>query len=233
MIVRNAVSAVAACLTLLISGSQALASPIDSGLTYRVLNHPDGDIAPPVYALRLDGLDGSSDHNFTFDTESNGAFLTIAYDDAGAGTLTIAGTVYGGHAEADDYVSAQLWGISFSYIGVADLGDTLEVTTGSGSGSITALGDGGMAIGGFDIGEEIDLIDKKNMAGLSFRLNFGHRAPDDVLTATGWLMHDIPTHGTSQDWLFTVGAPVVPEPGTALLLAFGLAGLASQRRRRA
>ena len=83
MIVRSAVSAVAACLTLLISGSQALASPIDSGLTYRVLNHPDGNIAPPVYALRLDGLDGSSDHNFTFDTESNGAFLTIAYDDAG------------------------------------------------------------------------------------------------------------------------------------------------------
>ena len=210
--------------------------PIDPNTPYRILDHPDGSLYPPAYALRLDGLDGVEANDFTFSAETNGAELTILYDPSGDGTIQIQGTVYGGHTVGDDYVSAQLWDVVFEYTGVLDLGDRLEVTSdsGFGVGTMQPRGDDGVPVGGFDPSVVINLVDKANMSGLSFRLDRGHRMDaggEHVITGHGWLTHDQRKRTSYQDWLFTVDSKPIPEPGTALLLGLGLAGLASRRRR--
>jgi hypothetical protein len=216
-----AFASIALC-SVIVSASPVAATPIDSGTTYQVLDHPDGQLATPYYALRLDGLSGVASEDFTFSAESGGAFLTILYD-ATADNLTIEGTVFGGQVMNHAYIEPQLWDLSFVYSDVTDLGGALEGVPGSGSGTITALGNMGAGVGGFGAGQTIGLVDKANMAGLSFLLEFGHRAPSDKLTGYGWLTHDaINPRTASQDWLFTVGSHV-PEPSTALLIGAGLA----------
>jgi hypothetical protein len=208
------------CSLMPLMASQASATPIASGITYQVLDHPDGQLAPPVYALRLDGLDGDNSHEFTFSAETNGAFLRIRYE-AADNTITFAGQVYGGRVNNNAYIAPQLWDVSFVYGGVNDFGGHLDATPGQGSGTITAVGNNNV----------IQLVDKANSDGLSFRVNYGHRTENDVATGYGWLTHDQSKRSPSQDWLFTIGDPV-PEPGTATLLGVGLAGLASGRRLR-
>ncbi|MEM7409609.1 MAG: PEP-CTERM sorting domain-containing protein [Myxococcota bacterium] len=224
-----------ACSILLASvvfAGAAAAAPIDAGFVYQILDHPDGALGPPGYALRLDGLDGDASNDFTFSAETNGAELTLVYDDT-AMTLTIEGTVYGGQVENNMYIDPQLWDVSFQYGVVNDLGDALEAVPGTGVGTITALGAGGMGVGAFDLNEIFNLVDKSNMSGLAFRLDEGHRVPDDTITGHGWLTHDGGKRTSSQDWLFTVRRePLrpVPEPSTLVLLGGGLMMLATSTR---
>ena len=84
------------------------------------------------------------------------------------------------------------------------------------------------------IAESISLTDKADRHGLIFRLDRGHRLPSDlqdIRTGHGWLTHGNGKRTSAQDWLFKVGPPI-PEPGTGLLMGFGLAGLARFGRRR-
>lgn len=233
MFPQNLVAVVACLAFFVVPALPAAASPITPGVTYQILDHPDGGLAPPLYSLRLDGLGGDACDDYTFSSQTDGALLTLLYDQL-AGSLTISGTVYGGKVVDHAYVAPQLWSLSFTYTSLFDLGNALEADPGSGSGTITALGNMNMGVGGFGVGQMIGLVDKANMAGLAFRLDFGHRAPIDVTTGHGWLTHDALTPRTDyQDWLFTLGAPVVvPEPGTALLIGLGLAVLAGVTRER-
>lgn len=200
--------------------SQAAATPIDAGVLYQILDHPDGSLDGPDYALRLDGLSGNSADDFTFSSVLNGAQLTIVYDDQAA-TIKIEGTVYGGHLVGNAWVNPQLWQVSFMYGGVTESGGKLESTPGTGIGTIMGLTPGSSTIG---------LVDKANMAGLAFRLDTGHRLNTNEVTGHGWLTHDAAPRTSYQDWLFRVGDPI-PEPNSALLIGAGLIALASRRRR--
>jgi hypothetical protein len=111
--------------SVIVSASPVAATPIDSGTTYQVLDHLDGQLATPYYALRLDGLSGVASEDFTFSAESGGAFLTILYD-ATADNLTIEGTVFGGQVMNHAYIEPQLWDLSFVYSDVTDLGGALD-----------------------------------------------------------------------------------------------------------
>ena len=46
-----------------VATAPAFASPLTPGIAHFVLDHPDGALASPYYALRLDGLDGDKDHD--------------------------------------------------------------------------------------------------------------------------------------------------------------------------
>ena len=193
--------------------------PISAGIAYQILDHPDGSLGGPDYALRLDGLSGNNEDDFTFSSVLGGALLTILWDDV-AETIKIEGTVYGGKLVGDDWVDPQLWKVSFLYGGVTHQWDDLESTPGMGVGTIMGTMPGS---------ETINLVDKANMAGLAFRLDTGHRIAGDIVTGHGWLTHDAAERSSFQDWLFTVGDPI-PEPSTAILLGGGLMALAARRR---
>ncbi len=84
---------------------------------YRLLNHPDGAAAPPLYGLRLDGLIGPDISSiFTFSFEGNGAHMQMEFLLEGAkGTVHIFGKAFGGKDVGDSYENPVLWDIDFNY----------------------------------------------------------------------------------------------------------------------
>ena len=224
---RRPLSVCAAVAVVAIATAPAAGSLIiDPGL-YRIFNHDDGGEAPPYYGLRLDELFGvSDDHDvftFSFD-EADGAemFLRLREISESVFKIRIFGQAFGGLIDNGDYVNAWsgLAKIDFTYMVVLkpDQDDDYIVTTGSftNSGSITFLG------------MTIDLFDRTNAEGFTFRLgdedsDNGHRGFGGI-SGWGWLDHYEPGHPSKvSDWLFTLDETVVPEPGTTTLIALAAA----------
>lgn len=220
-------SGVLALCVLASSASAAVLVPGD----YQLSNHPDGDVDPPPYGFRLDGLDGSADiFTVSFDV-ADGADMKLRYDD-GAGTIRIWGTGPGGRDAGVGYAADSYNGtysIDFTYtvgVGLVPSDDDLYVNTTSGSnfGTVT-LPDTTV----------IDMYDIFNGGeGHTFRLgdeddDLGHRGFSGI-SGWGWLELDGAENGArTRDWLFT--AELIPAPGTALFLS-PLALAAARRRRR-
>jgi len=233
----------------------ALAGPAGAtSFTYQLANHPDGAEAPPLYGLRLDELfDVTAGHDvFSFDFEHASADMTLVYDDGdtpgdgalGDDTVHIFGTVYGGLDTGGAYgdpTYAGLWDVDFTYTtnftSAGASGSDIEVSPDApgNNGTITP----GFAVGGDagTLGVAIALLDEDGSQGFSFRFNNtddhrlgGHGlSGPETFVGWGWLSYE-DGHVSDSDWLFT--GTVIPEPGSGLLVAAGLAGLAARQRRR-
>ncbi len=212
------------------SAAPARAAIIQPG-TYRLHNHPDGEAATPFYGLRLDELfnvtSGHDIFTFSFDHADSAVFM----DWDGASTLHIYGTAFGGHDIGAEYspsparTSLVTFDFTYTTIHPAAGDDDLIVTTPS----LTNVG----TLTWVDTGEVINLWDKANVEGYTFRLgdennDLGHRGFTG-LSGWGWLNHHNPNvHVSASDWLFT--AELIPGPPALVLLAMGVA--ISGRRRR-
>ncbi len=216
---RTLISLFFAAAAALVFSMPAASLPLADG-TYTLGNHPDGNAAPPLYGLRLDGLDGDDSHEFTFSFTGNGAemFMTIA-----GAQIHIFGTVFGGEDIGNAYDNPVLWDVDFTYTDAFIDGMLHEANTGTGT--ITPQG-----------GTAIDLVAKSN-GDFAFRLAQGHRGFADF-SGWGWVNHSgggLDNHIPASDWLFIVtGTPpsTVPEASGALLGLSGLLGLAWVGRRR-
>ena len=173
---------------------------------FLLLDHPDGNISPPPYGLRLDDL------GLTLSTELNGASTVLTW--SGGATATIIGTLWNNQA-------AEMWTVNYTLTGVVAAGANLGFTATGGNGSLTdpAL-------------NTVTLTGKQDVSGSAFdflanghRLG-GHPAYGDADTPVGQGWVDGP--GTN-DWL--VRATPIPEPGSALLLGAGLALLSGTSKR--
>lgn len=170
---------------------------------YFLLDHPDGDISPPPYGLRIDSL------GYTFSTEFGGASVILDWD--GGSTATITGDIWNNQL-------SEIWGVSYTMTGVTAAPGDLGFTAAAGSGTITDP----------LLNDYLLTGEMQGDSGPVFEfLADGHRldGDDDSAVGRGWLLPP----GTTDDWLVT--AVPVPEPGTALLVGLGLTTLAARRRR--
>lgn len=199
---------------------------------YLLHDHPDGALANPTYGLRLDGLYGGNQNDFTFSFNAPGSSMTLLYDDQ-ANTVRIAGRAYGGidTGSAWDNNNVGYVDIDFTYrqnlvtngsgtfgsdtdnLGLKTTGDAQNLATGN-SGSIRlATGVWGT---GADEGDAFSLVDQSN-GSYSFKFNnfddhrlgghAGFGGPDDFV-GWGWLNHwaaggTPQSHVYSSDFLFT------------------------------
>ena len=195
------VAAAALAIALLLAPA-ALAGTILPG-QYQLLDHPDGSLNPPPYGLRVDAL------GYTFSVETGGADIILDWD--GGATATITGSLWNNQL-------SEMWTVSYTLTGVVAAPADLGFTATAGSGLLTSplLVDHvltGEPAGGTGPVFEF-LADGHRLAGDS-----------DSPVGRGWIL----PVGSTDDWL--VRATLIPEPGTALLLGLGLAGLAGTRRR--
>ena len=99
-----------------LGGAHAARADMHLDGTYRLHSHPDGGARPPLYGLRLDGLDGDASVDnygnargsiFTFDfdhvDELGRQAMMLMTVDQGGGEIHIRGTMYGGRNEGDGY----------------------------------------------------------------------------------------------------------------------------------
>jgi MYXO-CTERM domain-containing protein len=207
---------------------------LEPGL-YRIHNHPDGSVRPPLYGLRLDELfDVTPDKDlFTFSFDGDGAEMLMEL--RADSSIHIFGTAFGGLDIGDEYDPdlSGLWEITFTYdTSKPVLGDddfVVNPPQDPNAGSITPLF-------GPDAGIPIDLFDYPGEHPFTFRLgdeddDLGHRGFDGI-SGWGWLNHGSPDiHVKASDWLFTVDPTPVPAPSAAAALLLALA--AGRRRRRA
>lgn len=220
----------------LFTSSFASAAAITPG-TYRLHNHPDGDVNPPPYGMRLDEIYNVSGGNdeFTLDFDHAQSNVTLVFN--GTNTITIAGVAYGGIDIGGSYLNDAhlgLYQINFVYdvgVGLAGGDDDLIVIPGANAqnfGSITPL-DAGHP----DVGVPLTLFDVRD-GNFSFRFgdednDNGHRGFNG-LSGWGWVGFNGNAHpGSADDFLFT--AELIPEPASAMLLLMGLGAAAIRRRR--
>ncbi len=223
--------AVAALAILLASGAASAGLIVPTDVRLQLMDHPDGDAAPPTYGLRLDELiDVTPGHDrFTFSFDHPLALMQLQLTELSPGEFSIHiwGTAFGVRVVNNEYdpLLSGLAEIDFTYMLVQPVAgdDDLIVTTPSftNSGSIM-----------FE-GSTIDLFDRANSEGFSFRLgneddDQGHRGFAGI-SGWGWLDHGVAgNHVAASDWLFTV----VPTPGTTALMAIAAALFTKGRRRR-
>ena len=212
------------------------ATPAHGGLvlapgSYILGDHPDGSAGPPSYGLRLDELiDFSGNHDiFTFSFDHAESNMRIDITEVGVDEfqLHIYGTAFGGLVQdsAYDAVLSGVAEIDFLYtIANTVPGDDDYIVTTPNFTNTGVITFNGMTI---------DLFDRANAEGYSFRLgneddDLGHRGFDGV-SGFGWLDHGIAgNHIAASDWIFTV----VPAPGPAALLSMAFVLGARRKRRR-
>ena len=178
--------------------------PPDGCARYVMDNHPDGNQAPPLYGLRLDGLDGNGVVTFSL-AEADGASMLM--DICNDGTIHIFGDAVGVSGVGGT------WAVDFTYttpFGLAPSPDDggfpdIQVTECpvTGSGTITSPTNDVFALEGY-------------CGSHPFAFQFGdedgsgHRGFDG-LSGWGWLNHSGEPHQASSDWIFTAVLKHPPE----------------------
>lgn len=225
---NNRVFAMGGAIAVALLCGSAHAAMLDLGI-YQLHNHPDGNAAPPLYGMRMDGIDGSADI-FTLNFDHPDSDMLLVY----TGTqIVISGVSYGGRDIGGSYANDAylgLYEVEMVYdIGVSPVpGDDdvyVNAATGSNFGSITLPGggvksifdkNGGPPVGTFRLGDEDNDAGHRGFAGIS-----------------GWGWYEIDGEMNSartRDFLFTAEYIGIPAPATAAL--FAPIALAGVRRRR-
>ncbi len=205
---RAKVTILAGCLA-----AALMAAPAFAGVTMFTLHdHPNGQINPPSYGLRLDDLLGSGQFTFSFDyvDGSGAAGVTLTHDDV-AGTIRISGRAFGGKDLGAGWDPATRGWVNIDFLYTTNVavrnscadptGDDVYVTgmSASNSGTVTLDGWGGNQVFNF--------TDKSDDTGCSFTFDNDSDSKGNATVANnpsiwsgnGWLM---PVSSGSRDWLF-------------------------------
>jgi hypothetical protein len=182
-----------------------------SVVMFTLHDHPNGDLNPPSYGLRLDDLIPSGEYTFSFDYSdgSGNASVVLAYDDV-AGTVHISGRAFGGKDTGTSWDPANRGWINIDFtfttnVSLSDdcsggVGDDIYVKpSASNTGTVSLDGWGGNAVFNFS--------DKANTTGCSFvfdndtdsKGNASLAGNPSIWSGSGWLMPDV---SGSRDWLF-------------------------------
>ncbi len=231
------------CFGLLLSAAPAVNAAL---ITYDLASHPAGQVSPPPYGLRLDGLygtGGSTEWTFDFDHPSSSMQATL---DTNTNEFRIFGTVFGGvdAGTAYDPTLSGAWSVDFTYQTngsiVLNNGTDLEYEVVpeaplDNNGTLTPLFSASSGSVNIVSGVPVDLEQEKEFF---FNNTDDHRLGGSGLSGPttfvgwGWLNHSSIDHIVASDWLFT--ATVVPVPAAVWLFgsALGLLGFARNRRSR-
>lgn len=226
-----------AALAVAFAGTAASAGVLQ---TFDLYDHPDGDVNPQAYGIRIDDFpNGSGDDPCTF-TFENGGSSTVqlqVIDNGGQIDIRIFGTVWGNSATGGtDYGT---WDLDVTYSNVNALGGDGGWDTNT-QAAIGALTPGDALASSYSVAS-VNLSSKSN-GSESFEFdNDGHRIAGDNSTwvGRGWFMVNDPTGAditdpSSSDFLFIAREtppPLVPLPTGVAMATVGLAGVGLRRRR--
>jgi len=200
---------------------------------FEILDHPQGNVGPPTYALRLDNVFGFTFGTFSTQTYNDTTMTVSQDDDTGNIFIDMSGTLHGGEVVGNAWATEFDLAFDFRYeMGVTTTSDgwSVDAFNIQNTGTITRM----------DTNESVtwytqpDLTGDNGPVGNVFTLAAdGWRIDNDDTTwvGRGWLTTN--DDGTAafdpgQDWFFT--ANVIPSPSAVTLL--GLGGLLAARRRR-
>ncbi len=201
---------------------------------FDVIDHIQGGIAPPSYALRLDNIFfGTSTATFSANVYNNATLAVVQDTVTNDIYIDIQGTFHGGEDLGDSWGTTFDLDVNFRYeANVAETADGWVVTGFStlNVGTITRL----------DTNETVtwygmeDVPGDNGPAGEAFRFAAdGWRIDNDDSSwvGRGWMtMNDDGSESAApaQDWFFSA----IPVPAPSSLALLGLGGLAATRRRR-
>lgn len=226
-------------------GAMAVASSAFAGTVvarFDLFNHPDGNVAPSAYGMRLDDFGGDDPATFSFEDGSGNSTVRMTVIDNGGGMfeLKFSGTVRGNSASGGTDFGEFAIDVSYTING-GSLGTGWSSMVGDGVNIGTISGTAGTNAGTSPLlnGQSFDLLTRSLPSGEAFtfapddhRLG-GHGFPAGTWVGRGWIeavgggFFD----SNSSDWLF-VGVQFIPLPTTGLMGLAGLGLVAGVRRRR-
>jgi hypothetical protein len=195
--------------------------PAAAALTvFNCHDHPNGQIVPPTYGLRIDYLLGNGRYTFSFDyvNGTGSADVTLSYDDV-AGTIHIFGRAFGGKdiGGAWDPASRGWIDIDFTYTTNIDVQDNCAGASGNDFYvSESVLNAGTIHLDGWGGNQTFNFTDKNDDFGCSFIFDndADSKGNDDIeddptlWSGAGWLK-PAEING-SRDWLFIARMQAVP-----------------------
>jgi hypothetical protein len=190
-----------------------IGGPASAGVTMFTLHdHPNGQINPPTYGLRLDDLLASGEYTFSFDyvDMSGAAGVVLAYDDVN-NTIHISGRAYGGKDIGGAWDGAESGWIDIDFLFAANVAER-DNCAGAAGNDLYVTGEslannGTISLDGWGGDQVFSFTDKADGSGCTFvfdndtdsKGNAGIANDPSMWSGSGWLMP--PTSG-SRDWLF-------------------------------
>ncbi len=192
----------------------AVALPAAAGITvYNCHNHPNGQIIPPAYGLRIDYLLGNGMYTFSFDyvDGSGAAAVTLTHDDV-LGTIHIFGRAFGGKDIGGTWDATEKgWiDIDFTYTVNVSARDNCAGASGNDLHVIqeSASNSGTFHLDGWGGNQTFAFSDKEDDEGCSFNFdndwdskgNASVANNPSIWSAAGWFS---PANvNGSRDWVF-------------------------------